>query len=229
MHRAETRVLAVKAKKLLYPVGLRYLNSPQKRAFDLIGALALIPVAAAGIAGGAIAIKMDDGGPVFYVSEVVGRNGKLIRQYKLRTMRPDDGSPIDPRHRKEAYQHRVTRAGRFLRRWSIDELPQVWNILRGDMYLVGNRPVFEDRVNAWKEDEFLNRDALRWERVSRFAKFGCANVALLNGRSILDKTEIGTKRRIRLERYFLRHDSFLYDAKVLVRNAIGIFRKQGAE
>ncbi len=230
MNRAEAKHIPILIKESIYPTGIRYLRSWQKRAFDITGGLLLTPIAAIAVVGGAIAIKLDDGGKVFHVAKVVGPRGAVINQYKLRTMRVDDGSiRHDPANPKEIDLQRVTRVGKFLRRWSIDELPQVWNILCGDMYLVGNRPVFRERIDAWRGNEYLEEVYYGWAHSSNIAKPGCANEVLLNGRSLLDKTLEGRRMRMQLEKDFLARDSLARDMKVLIQNILGVFRRIGAE
>lgn len=109
-----------------------------KRAFDLlVAALALVMVAPLLLAA-ALWIKLDSPGPVFFRQQRVGRAGRLFRIHKLRTMRTDAGAQGPPITAHD--DARVTRAGRLLRHYRIDELPQLIDVLRGDMSLVGPRP-----------------------------------------------------------------------------------------
>lgn len=121
-----------------------------KRALDVTGALVGLAVAAPLIAVGAAAVKLTSRGPAFFVQEREGYGGRRFKMYKLRTMRPDAESlKSSLRSRSEqdgpafkiANDPRITRVGRLLRKTSIDELPQLWNVLRGDMSLVGPRPL----------------------------------------------------------------------------------------
>ena len=111
------------------------------RAFDLPVALAGLVLTSPVVAAAAIAVKLDSRGPVFYSGSRVGRDGKPFRIHKLRTMRAATGPSItagdDPR---------ITRVGRFLRRTKIDELPQLLNVVKGEMSLVGPRPEDPDFV-----------------------------------------------------------------------------------
>ena len=132
-----------------------------KRAFDMVGAsLGLLAVAPILIVA-AIAIKLDSRGPVFFRQQRVGRHGKRFQMLKFRTMVPDAEAMKDSlRHRNEAMEGlfkiaedpRVTRVGRLLRRSALDELPQLWNIVRGEMSLVGPRPLVieeDQRIEGW--------------------------------------------------------------------------------
>jgi lipopolysaccharide/colanic/teichoic acid biosynthesis glycosyltransferase len=132
-----------------------------KRAFDLVGASAAIVAAAPVLFAIAVAIKLDSRGPVFFRQLRVGRHGKHFGVFKFRTMVPDaEALKEGLRDRNEAQEGlfkiaddpRVTRVGRLLRRSALDELPQLFNIIRGEMSLVGPRPLVidEDRlVEGW--------------------------------------------------------------------------------
>jgi lipopolysaccharide/colanic/teichoic acid biosynthesis glycosyltransferase len=129
--------------------------------FDLLGAsLGLLAVAPLLLVI-AVAVKLEDGGPVFFRQQRVGRYGRRFRMLKFRTMVPDaDALKESLRDRNEAKEGlfkiaedpRVTRVGRLLRRSALDELPQLWNIVRGEMSLVGPRPLVLDedqRIEGW--------------------------------------------------------------------------------
>lgn len=113
-----------------------------KRAFDLVAALALLPVALPLIAVAAILIKLSSPGPVIFRQERVGRHEKPFICLKLRTMQ--HGTRNAPSH--EMPRSAVTPVGAWLRRFKLDELPQLWNILRGEMSLVGPRPCLPSQV-----------------------------------------------------------------------------------
>ncbi|MFN2386446.1 MAG: sugar transferase [Thermoanaerobaculia bacterium] len=106
------------------------------RAFEATAAGAGLLIAAPVIAAGALLVALSSSGPVFFRQERVGRRGKIFRLYKLRTMRETAGGPAVT----AGDDARITRVGRVLRRTKLDELPQLWNVLRGDMALVGPRP-----------------------------------------------------------------------------------------
>ena len=125
-----------------------------KRAFDVVVAVvalvALLPV----FALLALRVRREDGGPVFFRQRRVGRDGQLFEIVKFRTMRPaSDGPPITA-----GGDRRVTRIGARLRRWKLDELPQLWNVLRGDMSLVGPRPEVPEYVALYPPEA---REVLR--------------------------------------------------------------------
>lgn len=118
----------------------RIVGSPTKRALDVtlsgVGLLVSAPVWAAIT----IAVKLEDGGPVFFAQERVGLRGHLFRALKFRSMIPNAGH-VEDRRQVAAGDPRVTRVGRVLRATAMDELPQLWNIFRGDMSFVGPRPL----------------------------------------------------------------------------------------
>jgi exopolysaccharide biosynthesis polyprenyl glycosylphosphotransferase len=132
-----------------------------KRAFDLFGAFVGLLVVSPLLAVVALAVKLEDGGPVFFGQQRVGRHGHRFQMLKFRTMVPDAEALKDGlRDRNEAMEGlfkiaedpRVTRVGRLLRRSGLDELPQLWNIARGEMSLVGPRPLVLDedrRIEGW--------------------------------------------------------------------------------
>ena len=132
-----------------------------KRTFDLVVAGGAIFVYAPLLALVAVAIKLDSRGPVFFRQSRVGRKGELFSMLKIRTMVSNaEELKAELASRNEAAgplfklrdDPRITRVGRFLRKTSLDELPQLWNVLRGDMSLVGPRPALPDEVDSWTPD-----------------------------------------------------------------------------
>jgi exopolysaccharide biosynthesis polyprenyl glycosylphosphotransferase len=141
-----------------------------KRAIDVIGAAFVLTVTAPVIAVAALAVKLEDGGPVLYRDERVGLHGETFRICKLRSMSvthapsADELAALNERTDgplfKASQDPRVTRVGRLIRASSIDELPQLWNVLRGTMSLVGPRPALPDEVSQFDED-FQRRHSVR--------------------------------------------------------------------
>lgn len=134
--------------------GRRRFYPPVKRLIDITGALALGAVALPIVAVSALLVRRD-GGPAFYHQQRLGKDGKVFEIWKLRSMDINADAVLaqhladDPEARREWDAHqklkddpRITRVGKILRKFSIDELPQLWNVLRGDMSLVGPRPMF---------------------------------------------------------------------------------------
>ncbi len=111
-------------------------SAAMSRLFEFTAALVLLAVASPVLLLIAVAIRRQDGGPVFFRQERVGRGGRPFRLWKFRTMRAGPPGAAITR----SGDHRVTRVGAFLRAYKLDELPQLWNVLRGDMSLIGPRP-----------------------------------------------------------------------------------------
>lgn len=131
-----------------------------KRAFDIVGSLAVLLVTSPVLVAAAVSVLVTGGRPIFFKQTRVGRDGKLFTIYKLRTMVPDaERRVVDLREHNEADgplfkiedDPRVTSVGRFLRKTSIDELPQLFNVLKGQMSLVGPRPALPSEVGSWSD------------------------------------------------------------------------------
>lgn len=130
-----------------------------KRTADVIVTVILIPLLLPVVLIAGIAVVVEDGFPMFFRQHRLGRGGRLIRIYKLRTMYRDaDSKRPQPRSRKAQHDPRCTSVGRFLRRWSIDEIPQLWCVLAGTMSLVGPRPRLESEL-AGSPEEFRRLEA----------------------------------------------------------------------
>jgi exopolysaccharide production protein ExoY len=185
-----------------------------KRAIDIVGAVAGLLVAAVPLMLLALAIALESRGPVIFAQERVGRRGQRFRCLKLRTMRQDaeDVLRTDPElyaeylanHFKipEDRDPRTTRLGRLLRRTSLDELPQLWNVLRGEMSLVGPRPVVPDELSHYGD----RADLLLSVRP------GLTGAWAVNGRH-----QVGYPRRCELELDYVRRLSLRTDLQVMVR------------
>jgi exopolysaccharide biosynthesis polyprenyl glycosylphosphotransferase len=171
----------------------------------------------------ALAIRIDSPGAPLFSQTRVGRRGEEFTVYKLRTMFADAESMLDElRHQNDVGDGvlfkmrddpRVTRVGRFLRRWSIDELPQLWNVVSGDMALVGPRPP-------------LPREVAQYDReVARrlLVRPGITGLWQVSGRSDLSWTD-----SVRLDLYYIENWSLTLDALVVWKTVFAIFRRQGA-
>jgi lipopolysaccharide/colanic/teichoic acid biosynthesis glycosyltransferase len=156
----------------------------------------------------ALAVKLEDGGPVFYRQLRVGKDGRDFELLKLRTM------VVDAERQGAGYavdrdDPRITRAGRVLRRLSIDELPQLWNVLRGEMSLVGPRPTLRYQVDRYDERQRHRLDV----------RPGLTGWAQVNGRAALPWDE-----RIELDLWYIEHRSIWVDLKILARTPFALFR-----
>jgi lipopolysaccharide/colanic/teichoic acid biosynthesis glycosyltransferase len=159
------------------------------------------------LAGAALAIKLDDGGPVLFRQTRVGKDGKDFGLLKLRSM------TMGAEHTGAGYavdrgDARITRVGRFLRRTSIDELPQLWNVLRGEMSVIGPRPTLRYQVDRYGE-----RQRRRLE-----VRPGITGWAQVNGRATLAWAD-----RIELDVWYVEHRSALVDLKILLRTPLALF------
>jgi lipopolysaccharide/colanic/teichoic acid biosynthesis glycosyltransferase len=177
------------------------------RAADVAIAAAALVVASPLLAAAALAVKLD-GGPVLYRQTRVGKDGVDFELLKLRTMvvgaetmgagfAVNEGDP------------RITRAGRTLRRLSLDELPQLWNVVRGDMSMVGPRPTLRYQVERY--------DARQRRRLE--VKPGITGWAQVNGRASLPWPD-----RIELDVWYVEHRSALLDLKILALTPLALFR-----
>lgn len=161
-----------------------------------------------------IAILLEDGQPAIYSQERIGLHGKPFNIYKFRSMRRDaeqdgpqlllDGAMNDPR---------LTRVGRFLRAHHLDELPQLWNVLRGDMAFIGYRPERKFYI-----DQIMERDP-RYELLYKIRPGVTSYATLYNGYTDTIEKML---RRLELDLYYLEHQSMWFDTKVLFKTFISI-------
>ena len=159
-----------------------------------------------------IAIEIDDPGPVFFSQERVGIHKKHFQLYKFRSMKMS--TPHDmPTHLLENPEQYITRVGKFLRKTSLDEIPQLWNILRGDMSVIGPRPAL------WNQDDLL---AERDKYGANDVKPGLSGWAQICGR---DELEIADKAR--LDGEYVRRMSFAFDCHCFFGTAISALRGDG--
>jgi lipopolysaccharide/colanic/teichoic acid biosynthesis glycosyltransferase len=178
------------------------------RALDVAGASALLLLSAPLHAIAALAVKLEDGGPVLYRQTRVGKDGDDFELLKLRTM-VVGAEKLGAGYAVDRGDTRITRAGRILRRLSLDELPQLWNVVRGDMSLIGPRPTLRYQV-----ERYTPRQRRRLE-----VKPGITGWAQVNGRASLPWPE-----RIELDVWYVEHRSPLVDLKILARTPFSLFR-----
>jgi exopolysaccharide biosynthesis polyprenyl glycosylphosphotransferase len=193
-----------------------------KRASDLIlGVTALTGLAPVMIAI-AIAIKLDSPGPVFYAQERVGKDGTRFKMLKFRSMRPDaDRILAELRAKNEVTgalfkmknDPRITRIGRFLRRSSLDELPQVFNVLRGQMSLVGPRPSLPSEVATYED----------WQLGRLRAIPGMTGLWQVSGRS-----DVPFHDMVRLDLHYIRNWSLWLDLEIILRTVPAVIGNRGA-
>jgi undecaprenyl phosphate N,N'-diacetylbacillosamine 1-phosphate transferase len=159
----------------------------------------------------AIAIKLGSRGPVFFCLRVAGLRGKGFDQWKLRTMVHGARESGD-RFETSSSDPRITRVGHFLRRWSIDEMPQLWNVLRGEMSIVGPRPAFFEIASKYSAEQ-ARRLVMRP---------GLTGLAQVQGRNLLTWAE-----RVDLDIFYVEHHSVWLDCKIMARTIPVLFQGEG--
>lgn len=217
----------------------RGLTPPQlavKRGLDIAGALGMLLILSPLLVAAAAAIAISDGRPVFFRQTRVGQRGRTFEIFKFRTMtvgsdadgvarlaamadrgehRLNDDGPIATvvRDLKAQSEARVTRLGGFLRKTSIDELPQLLNVVRGDMSLVGPRPLRPFEVTELNE----------WQRARQDLRPGLTGLWQVLGRS-----DVSWDERMQLDYTYVSHWSFLADLQILARTVPAVLKKDGA-
>ncbi|RME73171.1 MAG: sugar transferase, partial [Planctomycetota bacterium] len=195
-----------------------------KRSFDIVVSATALLVLSPLLAAIAIAIKRDSPGPVLFGQERAGEGGRPFRMWKFRTMVADaekrldevlDLEQLDEPVFKIERDPRVTRVGAWLRRSSLDELPQLWNVLRGDMSLVGPRP---------EEMRMVQRYDV-WQRRRLKVRPGITGLQQVQCRGALSTS---LAERVRLDVYYVRHQSLLLDLWILLRTVWVVVRGKGA-
>jgi exopolysaccharide biosynthesis polyprenyl glycosylphosphotransferase len=193
-----------------------------KRAFDVVASAATLLVLAPVLAAVAVAIKLDSRGPVFFRQRRVGLNGRTFQIVKFRSMHVDAEARQEAlRARNEmsgpvfkiADDPRVTRVGRLLRRTSLDEFPQFWNVLRGDMSVVGPRPPIPSEVRQYK----------RWQRRRLSVKPGITCVWQVSGRNQID-----FDRWMELDLAYIDQWSLWRDLQICLRTIPAVLTARGA-
>jgi Undecaprenyl-phosphate galactose phosphotransferase WbaP len=197
-----------------------------KRAMDLLIIGFTVPVVALTILLLGLLVRLESPGPIFYRQRRIGRNHSTFRIWKIRTMQVNGDELLQNalaenealreewlRDRKLRHDPRITRVGRFLRKTSLDELPQVWNVLRGEMSLVGPRPIVEEEIAGYGPKFSL------YCRVTP----GLTGLWQVSGRS-----EVSSRDRVRLDSYYVRNWSPWLDLHILACTARVVLTGEGA-
>lgn len=182
-----------------------------KRAFDIMVALAGLLIGWPALLVIAATVRLDSRGPAIHWSRRVGRGNRIFDMPKFRTMRMD--APDMATHLLPEPDRWITRPGRFLRRTSLDELPQLWSVLKGDMSLVGPRPALFNQ-----DDLVALRTAAGVERL----RPGVTGWAQINGRD-----ELPIPEKVRLDREYLEHMSFRFDLRIIAATAVAAMTARG--
>lgn len=213
------------------PQRLTVLDKPvharkRKRALDIVGALVALVVFSPVILFTALAVYATDRGPVFFRQVRVGANGRRFRMIKFRSMRPDAEEVL--RSDPELYQRyldndckleahedlRITKIGRFIRATSLDEFPQFWNVLKGDMSLVGPRPVL-----PWELDE-------RYGHLSNHYK--AARPGITGPWQVSGRSRVCYDTRVKLDTTYIEDWKLSRDIGILARTPIAVVARDGA-
>lgn len=212
--------------EILYPYA--------KRSIDLVLSIILLILFSPVILFTAILIKMDSPGPIFAdTPKRVGKKGKLFRMYKFRSMvkNAHDSLITDPNLRKLYNEYkksgyklredpRITKVGRFLRKHSLDEIPQFINVLRGDMSVVGPRAYYPDELEEQQKKYPYTKDAVK---IVLSVKPGITGVWQVSGRS-----EINFDKRIQLDARYASKKSILYDFLIIIKTPGAMIFGKGA-
>jgi exopolysaccharide biosynthesis polyprenyl glycosylphosphotransferase len=210
--------------------GIRYptLGEQVKRAFDLAAVLTggtlLLPL----LTVVALAVRLSDGGPALYTSKRMGRGGRTFDFYKFRSMvvgadtlkdELRDRNEADGRLFKLTNDPRITRLGRWLRKYSIDELPQLLNVLRGEMNLVGPRPLPAEDLAGIEHDPEMRY----W-----FEQRAKVNPGITGLWQVMGRSDLGFQEMVRHDIYYIQNWSLWLDLQVLVKTVPAVFRGRGA-
>lgn len=205
-----------------------------KRALDIISSIILLVLFSPIIVVTAIAIKLDSPGPILAdTPKRVGEKQSLFRMYKFRSMIKNAHEVLveDPKYKKlhEEYKKggyklradpRITRVGRFIRKYSIDEVPQFLNVLKGEMSLVGPRAYYPDELRDQQKEYPNTQDAVK---VVLSVKPGITGIWQISGRS-----EINFDKRIHLDAEYAKKRSILYDIIILLKTPSAMISGRGA-
>ena len=183
-------------------------NKYFKRAFDVLVSAAALLILSPIYALIAILVRVKLGSPIIFVQQRPGKDGKVFRLYKFRTMtdaRDENGVLL-------ADEFRMTRFGEMLREMSLDELPELWNILRGDMSLVGPRPLLTEYLELYNERQMHRHDV----------RPGLTGWAQVNGRNTLSWEE-----KFELDVEYVEQVSFIKDIKIILMTVGNVLRREG--
>lgn len=183
-------------------------NRTLKRVLDVIVSSAGLAAVAPVLGAVALAIRATMGPPILFRQERAGYRGRPFILYKFRTML----DPSDPRARGPADEDRLTRLGAFLRATSLDELPSLWNVLRGDMSLVGPRPLLMRYLPRYSPEQARRHEV----------RPGVTGWAQVNGRNALSWPE-----KFALDVWYVDHSSLWLDLKILMMTVVKVFRREG--
>ena len=182
-----------------------------KRIMDFVASLTALIILSPLMALSAVLVKISDGGSVLFKQRRPGKDGKIFTVYKFRTM---SEKTEDENGRELSDVERMTKIGSFLRKTSLDELPQLFNILKGDLSIVGPRPIMEVETKIYG----------KYKDMLLSVKPGLTGFWAANGRS-----DTSYKRRRAMEIYYVKNRSLLFDIKIIFKTVISVFKGEGAK
>ena len=195
-----------------------------KRAFDIVFSSVALAVSIIPMAIIALLIRLESPGAPIYIHKRIGKNGKPLPLYKFRTMYSNADEMIKdftPEQQEEWEKNfklnndpRITKLGKFLRRSSIDELPQLWNVLKGDMSIVGPRPVVTEELERYGE----NRD-----------KFLSVTPGLTGYWQAYARSTCSYEQRIQMELHYVDHAGFWWDMRIILKTVEAVLHTRGAK
>jgi undecaprenyl phosphate N,N'-diacetylbacillosamine 1-phosphate transferase len=180
-----------------------------KRLLDIVLSLLAVTILLLVFIVIVIAIKLTSKGPVFFKHERAGKNGKPFIFYKFRTMRTDV-DPFGPSP-KAADDPRLTKVGKLLREYSLDELPQLFNVLKGDMSIIGPRPLYVSQMAEWNERQ----------KKRLLVKPGLTGLAQISGRGELTREE-----KLELDVKYVETAGFWLDLKIVLTTVTQVFKRK---
>ena len=184
-------------------------HSGFERCVDIVVSLLTLIVLGPLLLAVAVAVRLTSKGPVLFAQERAGKNGKPFISYKFRTMRIDT-DPFGPSP-KSGDDPRLTKIGRFLREYSLDELPQLFNILKGDMSIVGPRPLYISQIAEWDERQ----------KKRLLVKPGLTGLAQVSGRGALTR-----EHKLELDVRYVETAGFFTDVKIILITIAQVFRRK---
>lgn len=189
--------------------------SVYKRALDLLASTLGLIIGVPIIIIFGILVKLEDGGPIFYKQERLGKNNKKFYIYKIRSMKID-AEKIGGAQWAEKDDPRITKIGKFIRKTRIDEIPQLFNILNGEMSLIGPRPERPELTYKFEEEipGFINRLKI---------KPGLTGLAQVNG-----GYEISPEEKLRWDLIYIKTQSFIVDIKIILKTIKVVITGDGA-
>lgn len=197
-----------------------------KRIFDVIAATIALILTVPIFLIVSLIIPATDFGPVFYTQNRIGKSGKLFKIYKFRSMKTNSAEILEEllkdkkiarewsRNHKLNNDPRITKIGKIIRKTSLDELPQLINVIKGDMSLIGPRPLVEGEIESYKGDK---------------ETYQCMRPGLTGWWAANGRSNTTTKERLELEYYYIENCNIKLDATCLVRTATTLFAKNNAK